>query len=767
MAAGKAADLPPVPQSPTDSPSDDGQWLELITRDFKRLQMQKSRKTGGVEARILTALAFLWGEQYLTQQARGLVVEPSETNKLYLVFNLIDSAFSKLCGRITSLGGSFYSRPDKKDAKAASEAKVVDKLILALDEKVDQPTRTWELVYNLLSGGVAFEYVPWIPDATTEPVPQFDDQGELLFTTPGPDGEPMQVPQSVRDQQVAAGVAPEKFVIYEEVESAGDVGSEVLNGLQVFIDHSVRSVEDLAPDQAIYIAKIRTHGWIEENFGPQDDLNGSQELNIVSTTVYQDGDASASLFLKDLIPTIQGEVGPDDPPMSIVVERFQPTSSKNPHGKFTVFVPGEKILFDGDNPYGDIPIVDFHFRPVVTTFWTKDYITDLIAPQKFLNKRLSQLGEQANASIYDKILLGGSLGVKDLAPDRPQAIEKAITETGAPLIQRLNGPQLPGWFLDSVNLTVKMFQQIAGGNDLFAENSFPGQMRGPMAIPMLQEILDSEWGPLYKHLGKRMAKVKQMRMNRVKQFYEPIRTLHYTDHNDRDEVMVFHTDQVLKSGTNFNITIEQGGLAPELRAQKEDRVMQRLSGPLSILYTDDRTGKVDKSKVAQDLGMSDFGREDKESQSRTFAQQIIEKLWVAQDVPPVMQFWDHEPMLDELESEMMTTEFLSASQPVQQLFIDRWNQHSAFLNQRAQMQMESIQSHVIQGAVAQAVQSAAAQTVSETIQASKGQIAAQIQQTPPNLASQLHSQAQFPTAGRPAPGPTQPPLPQQLQRGPQ
>jgi hypothetical protein len=108
---------------------------------------------------------------------------------------------------------------------------------------------------------------------------------------------------------------------------------------------------------------------------------------------------------------------------------------------------------------------------------------------------------------------------------------------------------------------------------------------------------------------------------------------------------------------------------------------------------------------------------------------------------------------------MMTTEFLSASPQVQQLFIDRWNQHSQFLQARAQMQMESIQNHVIQGAVAQAVQSAAAQTVSETIKVAKPQIAAQIQQAPPNLTSELHAQAQFPYTAAPAAPPVKPALP--------
>lgn len=716
--------------------------LEALTKDFKRLQAQKNRKTGGVEARVLQSIAFEWGEHYINQNPVGLSVEPHEANKLYLRFNVIGPAVAKLSGRLTSLGMQFYARPDKKDPKAQADAEVVDKLILALDEKVDQQSRTWELVDWLLKGGVAFEYVPWIPNSSIEPVAQFDEGNKLLFTN-NATGET--VNEDARQEALTQGVPPETFTVLEEIEMVGDVGSEIFGPLQVFCEQSIRSIADLAPDQAVYIAKIRTKGWVEDNYADEVDLNeleGDKEIQIITTTISHDGEASASLFLKDMIPSLQGECGPDDPPVFLVVERYLPNSKTNPNGRFTCFIPGKKILFDGDNPYEEVPLVDFHFKPVTTTFWTKDFITDLIPPQKFINKRISQMGEQANASIYTPLLLGGSLTEQDIPTDKPGVVTKAFAESGQPLVARLQGPQLPGWFLESTNMVIKLFQQIAGGSDLFEEHKGTGQMRGPMAVPLLQELLDSEWGMLYQHFGERMAKVKQMRINRVKKFYPPIRTLHYTDSDQRDEVMTFHADKILRAGHNYNITVERGSLLPELRALREARVRERLESPLSILYTDDRTGRLDKSKIAADLHMGDFGREGKEANSRKFAQQLIEKLWQAQQVPPVMQFWDHEPMLDELESAMMTTEFLSASPPVQQLFQDRWSQHANFLQQRQQAQAESANSGMMHAAVANATQQTAAKVAAEVTDSALAQVHAQVNraQTSPTPQEMIQSQ---------------------------
>lgn len=733
--------MPPIDEQPVIGPAE--LTIGTLTSDFERLQKQKSRKTGGVEARVLLALAFTWGEQYVSQSARGIVSEKLDPNKLNLVFNLIGPRVAKVMGRLFAFDPQYKARPDKKDPAAFSEAEVVDKLIRALDEKLDQPSKTWEILHWLIVGGVAFEHVPWVPDAVKEPVPQFDDMGELLFKHKQ-SGEI--VPESVMQAQVAAGLPHELYDIYQEVALTGEVGSEVLGPFNVFVDQSVKSLTTLAPDQAVYIAKFRTRGWIEENYG-QIELEKASDLKIVTTSFFQDGDSTASLFLKDMIPTVQGQAEDKGPDVFVVVERYQPSSKLLPEGRYTVFVPDQAVLLDAPNPYGEIPIVDFHYTPVSTTFWTKDYVTDLIAPQRFVNKRLSQLGEQANAAIYDKILLGGGLTEDDIPADYPGVVKGGVNETGVPWVQRLAGPDLPSWFLNSIETVTKMFNDIAGGTDLFQESKFPGQLRGPMAVPMMQEILDTQFGPLFRHLGDRMAKVKQMRLNRVKAFYPPIRTLNFTDRGQKDEVMVFHTDQLLKAGTNFNITVEKGSLLPELRSMREARIIERLSTPLAIIYQDDRTGQIDKSKVAADLNMGDEGREGRESQARKFARQLIELLYKGDPVPPVMPFWDHAPMLDELEGEMQTTEFLRASQPMQQVFFGRWQEHTNILTQKAQAAQEAQNAQGVQNAVAQATQQAAAQAASETVDSVMEQLRAQAgmaSQTGENVRGALEDGGGFP-----------------------
>jgi len=729
--------------------ADDAKNLADYTDDYDRLRAQKARSVGSVELRILTNLAFASGEHWIGTQNRVMFTRKRDPNKLYLVFNLAAQMLYKMMGRLSSIAPVFKARADKQDPQSIAKAEVVDKLIRALDEKLDQPSRTWEILWWMSIGGVAFEYVPWVKDATMEPMPRFDPETNELQWTDIQTGEV--VPESLRQEILAQGGPKERFEVIEDMVLAGDIGSEVLSPLQVFIDSSVRSVDDLSPDQAVYIAKIRTLGWIEANYDVSKEsiqnIKDASDVRILSTDIKQFGDPTGSVHLQDLIPRIQGSRTQNDPDMAVVVERFQPISDKHPRGKYSSFIPGEQILHDGDNPYESIPLVDFHWSPTTSSFWNNDYVSDLIAPQRFLNKRLSQLGEQANASIYADELLGPTLKREDIPSDYPAPIEGGLTDSGVKMVQRRDPPQLPAWFMQSVELTIKLMREIAGGVDLFSESKFPGQMRGPMAVPMLQEIIDTQWGNLYQHLGQRMAKVKEMRINRVKEYYPSFRTLHYTDNSMKDEVFIFQTSEILKSGTDYSITVERGSLIPELRALREARIREHLQSPLSVLYIDERTGRIDKEKIASDLSMGDIGREAAESKYRKLGMSLVERLWQGQQLPDhiPMPFWNLRVIMDELEAEMATTEWLSASPEIQQGFVQFWNKCRQFLVEASDRRQDGMQQQQVQGAVAQAAQQAAAKAAAEAIDMAMDQMKASQQiapQAPQALAQAMAEQQQ-------------------------
>src|SRR3990167_6844768 len=214
-------------------------------------------------------------------------------------------------------------------------------------------------------------------------------------------------------------------------------------------------------------------------------------------------------------------------------------------------------------------------------------------------KDLLPLGQAANAQIYEMLLLGDGLSAKDIPTDFPDVVKNGLTDEGIPKVTVVNRGNLPTFFPDSIRLSMETLETV-GSSDLMSQRKFPGQLRGSMAIPMIQEIIDSEDGPRFAHLAEQFALEKMMRINRIRQFYPPVRTLVYTGNDQRNEVLDFHKEEMLPAGVDFTITVDPGSILPELSAMREARVRERMQWAPG-LYTNPRTGTQDWSKVAQDL----------------------------------------------------------------------------------------------------------------------------------------------------------------------
>lgn len=705
--------------------------LTAFTKDWRRLQTQKYRLRGGVEARMLLALGLYFGEHAMVQ-ARDAILSRSiggddDRNRLNLVFNLIRKATKKRIGRIWSVAPEFGASPDKIDPRSFDNADVVTDLIRGLNFKLGEKLLHWQRIWWAVTCGVSIEHTPWIEDITEEPIPAYDPETNELLWKEAQSGRILPHPYVL--QLIERGVAPERFTVVEHLATVGDVGSQIISPLNFFIDSSVRTIKDLPSDQACYIVECKTVDWVRSVFGSEYSekitSRAGDDLSVVRTKLLDKGPTLASMNLRDLVPAVTGSKAIDDPPLALVATRYQPSTEQWPHGRRTIFVPDQVTLDDGETPYGEIPCVDYHYDAPTVSFWTSDFITDMAPAQKFLNKRMSQMGESANATVHEILLLGGELEKADIPSDLPGVIEDGLDESGNPRVQMLQRHQLPPWFLQSIQEVVN-FLHLVGGSDLLQTKQFPGQLRGPLALPMLQELLDSEDGPFFSHLGEQLARVHQQRVNRVKQFYPPIRTLHYTGRNNKDETLVFHNDAILKSGTNYTIVVDQSSLVPELSALRRARVIEDLSGPAAILYTDSRTGQLSPSKIAIAMRYTDREVETRMAQARKLAGHLIARLWQGEPLPEHLPFpnWDHTAILDEMDAAMHTTEFLEASAPTQQNFFAFYERCRAYLASIQQAQMNAVQNQMMQGAVAQATQQAAAKAAAVATDAALGQIEA-------------------------------------------
>jgi hypothetical protein len=737
--------------------------IQDYVKDFRRLQNQKTRKFGGIEMRVLTALCMVYGEHFVNQDGFSLVgrtLNDEDKNKLFLVFNMIGRNVWRKMGRLWSINNSFRATPNTLEPIAWDLADPVNKLILSMNRKLKEGQAHWNRLFWLLVSGVVVEHTPWVTEVANESLPEFTADGEMVWIDQwgqqlGGDSAQYEIPESLVMQAVANGIPPERFKPKEVVQLVGEVGSELFTPLDFFIDSSVKRISDLAGDQACYFAQLKTKGWIRDNFGSEiaDQVKTGSDLNIVKTIMKENvGPTSANVNLRDLIPAIQGSRVEGDPEMAMVITRYTPRSVENPNGRRCIFTP-EGIELDETEigEYEGIPAVDIHWRPNATSFWTGDFVTDMVSGNKFLNKRMSQLGEASNAQIYEMLLLGGDLKRTDIPTDYHGVVPGGLDDQGNPLVKVMQRGQLPGFFSDSIRLSVEMIETI-GSSDLYSNRKFPGQMRGPLAIPMLQEIMDSEDGPVYTHLGEQLAEIHQMRINRVKEFYEPIRTMHYTGSNNKDEVLIFHTQQVLRAGWDYHISVDRSSLLPELSSMREARVRERLESPLAALYMNRRTGRIDISKIADDLKYNDTGREDRESQFRKLAREFIMTLQQGKQLDPALplSFYDHDVMMDEFEAVMSTTEWLRHSETVKKGFLDFYGKCQQYLQRLHDQQQSVMENKMLQTAVAQATQQAAAKAASVATEAALTQVDTQrdqLQGNPQNPINAMREQMQARAGG--------------------
>ena len=126
---------------------------------------------------------------------------------------------------------------------------------------------------------------------------------------------------------------------------------------------------------------------------------------------------------------------------------------------------------------------------------------------------------------------------------------------------------------------------------------------------------------------------------------------------------------------------------------------------------------------------------------------MVERLWQGQQLPDhiPMPFWNLRVIMDELESEMATTEWLSASPEIQQGFVQFWNKCRQFLVEASDRRQDGMQQQQVQGAVAQAAQQAAAKAAAEAIDMAMDQMKASQQiapQAPQALAQAMAEQQQ-------------------------
>ncbi len=251
--------------------------------------------------------------------------------------------------------------------------------------------------------------------------------------------------------------------------------------------------------------------------------------------------------------------------------------------------------------------------------------------------------------------------------------------------------------------------------------------------------MDSQWGPKLRHYYKQMGKVYHRRMNRLKQFSPPVRTMRFADSTGKVEVFRFHADDILPAGSDYYITVEPSSILPETRRERHARMSEILGGPLSGLYFNEKTQQIDWVAVASDMQFGDYkGREAQVVQDEKFALGVIEAIKEGRAVPPVMPFQNHAVFIAELETQMNDDDFwIILSEETRQAMFQRWEEHQQKMSEAMQQQQQAALDEETAAVVRQAVQASTAKVQAEVTEATLTQVRSLAQTDPEALRALL------------------------------
>ncbi len=159
-----------------------------------------------------------------------------------------------------------------------------------------------------------------------------------------------------------------------------------------------------------------------------------------------------------------------------------------PGGRHICFV-GQKILKDEKNPFwhGEWPYAVLPNYPDDESFWGIGEIDNIVSIQQEINKRRSQVSDNATAHGNPVWLKDARSGVK--ASELSGRPDLVVTHRTGTKIERLNPPQIPQYVVDGHGQSIADAEYVSGMHEIM-QGKQPGSVRDFSAMRTVQEIAE-------------------------------------------------------------------------------------------------------------------------------------------------------------------------------------------------------------------------------------------------------------------------------------
>lgn len=516
--------------------------LEMLFESARRDRQQYERQW-------MTNLAFSMGYHWhyfndVTRRLERPVVPPW---RVLMVINLVRQQVLTKYAKLVQSRPQAHAQPRSDEPEDKQQAEVCDALLDYLwstDGSEGAVKRA--LMWAIITGtGILKTY--WNKGAgTLLTYPQ-------TMTVVGPDGTP---------QEVAHPKAGEPLTDQKgEPVYVGEVETCEVSPFEFYPDPFGLTIKDKF---WCFIQKLRSSEYVMERYG----------VEVEPRTV------PADQFLEGQIASLAG--GAVQPKLGVLVKEFwQRSTKKYPQGRYIVYVD-EQVLYEGPNPYPktQLPLAAFVDIPVPGRFWGDSMVTDMIDPQRNLNKSRSQAIEIRNLMAKPKYFVPkGALDVGKTITSAPGEIVEWNIMPGAPDGGRPSvdaGAPIPDSFWRDAEQSTAEVRTVSGIHEV-SNASAPQGVTAARAIGFLQEQDDLRLGPTSQAYEDAISEISEHKLHLARQFYEEPRTVRVVGRNNSVKVVEFYKENI---PDDVDVSVETGSSLPKSRVARQNFVLELWSKQL-------------------------------------------------------------------------------------------------------------------------------------------------------------------------------------------
>jgi hypothetical protein len=502
---------------------------ESRTDDLNDLLEASRRVRRGFEPSWQIQIAFFLGKQWVSHDGMKLYEPELDPYRVKLVDNRIQPIIRTEIAKMTKQRPVFLATPRTADDEDVMAALMSERTTEFYWEELDLQRKLRSALLWSRVCGAGFWKICWDSQAGEQLEVFLDAEGKPVLDE---DGRPL-TPDRLNGQMVE-GAQTKKI-------GMGDAACEVRSPFQTYPD-------DLCGDEGLAGAT-----WIiEDTLKDVDEVRSRWNVEV-------EPDATGTALATMPLPGHRTE----PPKEAVRVREFwgEPGSKWGSNGRHVVWA-GEKVLHEDNNPYGWLPYEMFRGVVVPGQFWPTCVAEQLISPQTELNKRKSQVAENAQRIGNPSLLKSRQANVEWSGWPGEEVLYDDTMPNSVPSF--LAPPEMPAYVREDIQRIEMSIQEISGQHEVSA-GRVPAGVTAASAINLLQEQDDSRLGPDIAEMEIVLGSAGRKVLDLVAKYADDQRIMRLAGEEGGWDIIPFR-NSALRGHTD--VRVQAGSAMPRSKAAK-------------------------------------------------------------------------------------------------------------------------------------------------------------------------------------------------------